>query len=186
MPHQERDVLRALAERREADPHDGEPVEEILAEAPGRDLLGEVAVRRGDDANVDAAGRIRAQPAYLEALEGAQELRLEIERELADLVEEERPSVGRLDRALAIGDRSGERTPDVTEELALDEGGGDRRAVEHHERAPGARALLVQRLRGELLAGPGLSLDERISMTSGSKRTRRTVFPNETVESARA
>ena len=51
---EERDVLAALAQRRHADGEDLEAVVEVLAEAPLGDLLLEVAVRRRDDAHVDA------------------------------------------------------------------------------------------------------------------------------------
>ena len=46
------DVVLAVAERRDADRKDVEPVEEILAETPRADELVEVAVRRGDDSHV--------------------------------------------------------------------------------------------------------------------------------------
>ena len=49
---EERHVLPALAERRDPDRHDGEPVVEVLAEAALRDGAAEVLVRRGDHADV--------------------------------------------------------------------------------------------------------------------------------------
>ena len=54
---EERDVLAALAERRDADADHVEPVVEVLAEAPLRDRAAEVLVRRGDDADVHLDGR---------------------------------------------------------------------------------------------------------------------------------
>src|SRR5690606_22358338 len=62
----------------------------------------------------------------------------------------------------AIRHRAGEGPPDVAEELGLDEGGREPRQVTHDERLPGAGTLLMQRLGAELLAGPGLSLDQHI------------------------
>ena len=78
--------------------HDVEPVEEILAEAPGLHLGGEIAVRRGDEAHVDVLGA-PADRLHLARLERAQDLRLDRERQLADLVDEERALVGLLEVA---------------------------------------------------------------------------------------
>ncbi len=93
---------RPLAERRHAHADDGEAVVEVVAEAALVDLALEVAVRRRDDAHVDALRCDVADAPDLALLERAQELRLELERELADLVEEDRAAVGRLEGAFAV------------------------------------------------------------------------------------
>ena len=49
----------------------------------------EVAVRRGDDAHVDCRLRPGADRPYRALLEDAQQLRLQSERHVADLVEED-------------------------------------------------------------------------------------------------
>src|SRR6185312_7260640 len=56
--------------------------------------------------------------------------------------------------------RTGERALLVTEQLALDQLGRDRGAVELHERAIRALGVLVDRARDQLLAGAVLSGDE--------------------------
>ena len=99
----------------------GEPVVEILAEAAVVDLAAQIAVRRGDDAHVDRdARRRRRRRRTSPRLEHAQELGLQVERQLADLVEEQRAAVGLLERAGAPRDRAGERAALVAEELALE------------------------------------------------------------------
>jgi hypothetical protein len=72
------------------DGHDVEAVVEVLAEAPGGDLLLEVAVGRGDEAHVDGDGLDAAHAVDLALLDRAQELHLHLDGDLADLVEEER------------------------------------------------------------------------------------------------
>ena len=62
-------------------------------------------MRGGDDADVDVDRLRLADAAHLAAIEHAQQLRLEVERELADLVEEQRAAVGGLDQALLVGAR---------------------------------------------------------------------------------
>ena len=47
------DVLAALAERRHAQRHHVQPMEQLLAEAAGGDLLLQVARRRGEHADID-------------------------------------------------------------------------------------------------------------------------------------
>ena len=89
--------------------------------APLLHLLLEVAVGRGDDAHVDGDLLLPADRLDAALLERAQQLRLQIDRQLADLVEEQRAAVGALERALAIRVGAGERAFDVTEQLRLDQ-----------------------------------------------------------------
>ena len=93
-------------------------------------------------------------------LEAAQQLRLVLERELAELVEEHRATIGALEHARAGRDRAGERAALVTEQLALDERRRDRAAIEHDERLAAPARARVERARDELLAGAGLAIDD--------------------------
>ena len=80
---------------------DVEAIEEILAEAARADLLAEILVRRGDDADVAFQRAVVADRRALALLEEAEELDLERERQLADLVEEQRPALRGGDAAPA-------------------------------------------------------------------------------------
>ena len=60
---EQRNVLAPLAQRRQGDRERVEPVVEVVAEAPRRDLGGEVAMRGGDDPHVDATRRRCRRPA---------------------------------------------------------------------------------------------------------------------------
>ena len=73
--------------------------------------------------------------------------------QVANLVQEDRAAVGQLELAAPERRRAGERALLVTEQLALDELGRDRRAVHLDERPRRERALAVD-VRGEqFLAG---------------------------------
>src|SRR5262249_14058978 len=72
----------------------------------------------------------------------------------------ERPPVGNFEPADLLPDRPGEGAPLVTEELALEETRGDRRAIQLDERPPSSRAEVVNLTRDELLPGTCLSLDQ--------------------------
>ena len=88
---------RALAQRGQADRHDVEPVEEVLAERALRDELLQIAVRRRDEAHVDADRLDAADALELALLQRAEELHLHLDGDLADLVEEERAAVRELE-----------------------------------------------------------------------------------------
>ena len=92
-----RDVVAPGPERRHGDGEDVEPVVEILAERPPRDLALEIPVRRGDDADVDGGRVVAAEPQHLTLLEDAQEAGLQRDGDVPDLVEEDRPGVGGLE-----------------------------------------------------------------------------------------
>src|SRR5206468_9847000 len=92
-----------------------------------------------------------ADPLELLLLQDAQQLRLELERDLADLVEEQRAAVGHLEAADLLGDGAGEGAPLVPEELALEQTRRNGGAVELHERAVAAVASVVDAPREQLL-----------------------------------
>ena len=88
---------------------------------PVLDLRVQVAVGRGDDAHVDGDVGLAADRAEPALLQDAQQLHLQVQRQLADLVEEERAAVGAAEAARAVGDGAGEGAAHVAEELALDQ-----------------------------------------------------------------
>ena len=97
-------------------------------------------VGRGDQADVDP-DRLGAADAHeLALLEHAQQLDLHLERQLADLVEEQRAAVGQLELADLARVRAGERPPLVAEQLGLQDLGRDRGAVDGQEAAWRPRA----------------------------------------------
>src|SRR5690606_23368371 len=108
-----------------------------------------------------------AEPAQRALLQDPQELHLGRERQLADLVEEERALVRLLEEPSLVGDRVGERAAPVAEELALEERLGDRAAVHGHEAPLLAGAAYVERAGHELLARAALALDQHRRRVGG-------------------
>ena len=137
---EQRDVLAPLAQRRHVHREHREPVKEIRAKPAALHLAREVAVGRGDHAHVDAVHAIAADALDLALLQRAQQLRLQLQRQLADLVEEQRAAVGDLELAGPIALRAGERARHVPEQLALGDADRQRGAVDVDERLVGARA----------------------------------------------
>src|SRR5690606_27987206 len=87
---EQRDVIVAIAERRQVQRDDVQPVVQVAAERAATDLLVEIAIRRRDDAHVDVDGLRRADGYDLALLQRAQQLHLQRGRHLGNLVEEER------------------------------------------------------------------------------------------------
>ena len=94
-----RDVLAALAQRRQLDVDDREAEVEVLAEVARLDLLHQVAVGGGDHPHVDLDDVVAADAPHLAVLQHAQELGLQVQPQLAELVEEDGAAVGALERA---------------------------------------------------------------------------------------
>ena len=118
---QQRDVLAALAQRRHRDLDRVQPEEEVLPEAARRDLRVEVGVGGRDDAHVGAPRARAADALELAGLEHAQQLGLQVQRDVGDLVEEQRAAVGQLEAADAVALGVGEGALDVAEQLALEQ-----------------------------------------------------------------
>src|SRR5690606_22592670 len=115
------DVLGSLAQRRDDEVKDVEPMEEVEAERALRDRSLEIAVGRRDHPHVHLAILGAADPPEAHRLEDPQQLALHAEAEVGDLVEEDGAAVGELEQA-SLGDLGvGERAALVPEELALRE-----------------------------------------------------------------
>ena len=161
------DVLGTLAQRRDLDRHHAQPVEQVLAEAAVAHVLVEVAVRRRDDAHVDLLGALAADRRDLVALQHAQQLGLQVERHVADLVEEERAARRLAEASRARIDGAGEGALLVAEEFALEQLARDRRRVHRDEGARRARRRLVDRARHQFLAGAALAGDQHRDVARG-------------------
>ena len=134
MAREREEIERAVAEWSDGEGRDVEAVVEVLAETPLRHRMLQVRVRRRDEANVHRDRAPRPDAHDLPLLEHAEQLHLRLEREIADLVEEERPAVRSLEPARLARERARERALLVTEQLALEERRRQRAAVDGDER----------------------------------------------------
>ena len=71
--------------------------------------------------HVHLLGLAPADPPDLALLQHPEQLGLEVERQVADLVEQQRALVGQLEQAGAVGGGAGERALAVAEELGLEQ-----------------------------------------------------------------
>ncbi len=152
-------VVAPFAQGQRLDRKHVEAEVEVLAKASALHLLLQVAVGGRDHAHVDGAGALLADALEMALLQHAQQLALQLERDFADLVEEQRAAVGELEAADAVAQRAGERALHVAEELALEQFARDRRAVDADQRPVAPLARLVDGARDQLLAGAGFAGD---------------------------
>ena len=101
MRGEQRDILLAVAQRRQVERDDVEAVEEVFAEAALFDGLLQVDVGGGDDADVDLDFVGAAEMHEAAVLQHAQDLGLHIHAHGADFVEEQRAADRRLRRGLS-------------------------------------------------------------------------------------
>lgn len=111
-------------------------------------------MRGGDDSSVELLPGVRSEPTKLTSFKRAEELRLKVDGELANLIQEERAAARVLQDACLRIDRAGKRTSNVTKELRFDELRSDGAGVKDRERTVLPRAVFVDGARQELLAGP--------------------------------
>ena len=108
-----------FAERRIHDREHVETVVEIAAKLLVRNHRDEVPVRGGQQPDIDANRPGAAEPFELLLLQHTQQLRLQLQRNIADLVQEERAAVRHLEAADPLGDCPGKGALLVSEELAF-------------------------------------------------------------------
>ena len=139
---------------------DVQPVEQILAEPSLLHRLLQIDVRGRDDADIDLDDFHAAEAHELALLHHAQQLGLRLERNVADLVEEDAALVGEVEEPLLRIHRSGERALHVAEERRFQQVGRQVAGVHRHERAILPLRVRVNGAGDELFAGAALALNE--------------------------
>ena len=158
---QEWDVFGTFPQRGHHQIHHVQPIEQIFAKPPGPNLRFERSVRGRNQTDIGAALARLAEPLVGLIVEEAEQTGLCIGGELADFVEEQRPTLGFMDLPRHIRDRSGERAPFVAEQRARHQIARQRRTVDDHERRIGAGAVGAHPAREDVLPGPAFPPEEQ-------------------------
>src|SRR5207249_8813694 len=98
-----------------------------------------------------------AEPAEFLRLENLEQLGLELRRQLADLIEEDRAVIGQLEQADLPFLGVGIRTLFVSEQFGIEERRREAGAVDLDERTTGAGREIVDHARGPALPRPALA-----------------------------
>src|ERR1017187_6862306 len=105
---QKRNILFALAQRRNVHGHHVEAVIEVLAKGALLKRGAQILVGGGHHAHVDMAGDVAAQALELALLQHAQQFHLDGRGHVADFIQEDRAGIGLLELARLGAHRAGE------------------------------------------------------------------------------
>ena len=153
------DVFRPIAEWRDGNLDAVQPVEEIQPEPALRHQLRQSLIGRGNDPNIDAAGRGPAYAFDRHLLDGPQQFGLGGRRQIRDFVQKQRPFVRMLEFASPRSNTS--RNPLLyPEQLRLQQRVDDGRTVDGHEWPVSSNAQVVNLASHQLLAGSGFAFNE--------------------------
>src|SRR5713226_63306 len=158
--YQQWDVALAVAQWRQFDLHHVQAEVEVLPERTGAESRFQIAVGGRDDPDVDVHPIGGPDRFDLPLLQGAQQLGLQVHRQVANLVQEQRALVGYRQQALLGLHGSGKGPFDVAEQLRFDQRGHQRRAIYRDKRLLPARPRIVDRARHQFLARSALALDQ--------------------------
>ena len=164
---QDRDIARALAQRRQLKINDVKPEIEVLAETALADLVIHVAVRGGQETDIDLDRLSSADAVDLPLLNGAEQLGLQPRVHLGDLVQQQGPTARFLEASDAAGDGAGKGAFLMAEEFTLQEVLRDRGTVDGDEGLGGALGMTMDETRHDLLAGTRLAGDQHAGVGPG-------------------
>ena len=135
-------------------------MKKIRPEAPGCERELQIGIGGADYRDVDRFADRAAESAHRPLLEHLEQLGLQRLGQQAHFVQKDcAPMRGPKQAGLGLPG-IGEGTALEPEQLSLEQGIGNRRAVDVHERAAGARAVPVDQLRDQPFARPSLALNQ--------------------------
>src|ERR1035437_1101646 len=164
-------VRGVVAQRRHLDVEDVESVEEVPTQLAAGHRLLRVLVGRCDYAHVNRCFGFAPEAAQPAVFQHAEQLGLCGGWHLANLVEQQRSLFRKFETAGASLDCSGERALLVAEDLALDQGRWDCRAVNRDKGLRASGAEVVQGARDEFLAGAALARNQDGNIGRGDALT---------------
>ena len=162
-----------LAQRRQMHSDHVESIEQVGAEAAALDLFFQVAIGGRQHARV-YRHRFRGADGdhftlHLPLLQHPQQFDLNRRRRLADFVEEERALIGRGEETGLVFHGTGEGALHVTEEFTLQQGLGERTAVDREKAVVRSRAQLVDVSRNHFLPRSRLAGDQHRGIRRGDR-----------------
>src|SRR6266542_3555159 len=163
---QERNIFRALPQRRNAESDRVDAEVQVLAQLAVAQRGVQIDVRRAYETEIDADDAIAANRTVLALLQHAQQLRLEIWRHFANLIQQQRAPLRHLEEAFLVRLRPGEGPLLVPEQLGLDQVFRNRGAIDLDEGALGALAVVVDRVGDQLLASAVLPLNKDVGVAA--------------------
>src|SRR5215471_13464594 len=135
MIDQNLDITQALAERRDSDLDNADPEIQVLAETSFRHFLLQIPIGRRHEPDVHRTRLVVAEAVHRTLFQHAEQVRLQIQRHLADLVEAEHAAIGKFKAAwLSFSRRAGIGAWGMSEQFTAKKLFRDRTAIEGDER----------------------------------------------------
>src|SRR5208337_3018652 len=160
MMYQQRDVLAPFAQCGNPNRKDIQPVKKIGTEFLLLNQSIQIPIGGGNQTRVRREGLRTSQPFELALLQDAQQLGLELKRNLANLIQEYGSPIGQLKAADPLRDGAGEGAALMSEELTLQQSRRNGGAVQFHEGTGMPRAEIMERTGNQLFARPRLAIDK--------------------------
>ena len=167
MLSQQRNVLHALGQWRQAQADHVQTVEEVIPKEPLGHTCLQVLMRSGNHPHAALHGLIASHAIEVTFGQHPQQPRLHFGRHVADLVQKERSPFGLLETATPQGLCAREGAPFVPEQFRFHQVTRDGRHVDRHERPFGPHAVLMQCPRHPFLARAGLAGQQHSGIGSG-------------------
>src|SRR5690349_3549145 len=150
----------------------------VRPEAARGNSLREIAVRGGDDADVDCYVCSSADAAHGAFLQHPQQLRLCGKIQRINFVEKERPAGSFFEKTAAVFVSAGERAALMAEEFGFDQCFGDRRAVDIYKRCIMSWTQVVNCTCGQFFSGTGCAGDQDRRISGGDSLDDGKEFPH--------
>src|SRR5260370_19159287 len=119
MLHKLRDISFPVAERRQRNRENIQPIVEVFAEFTVLDHLPQVSIGGGHDANVHLSGACTADCFELALLEHSEDLRLKFQRHISDFVEKQSATIRQREAPNVRIEGARESSPFIPEKLAF-------------------------------------------------------------------
>ena len=160
MLQQDGHVINPVPKRRQVDADDVDAIVEVGAELPLLNVGFEISCGGREDTDVELPRLRLPDPPDLSLLQRPEEFYLKSLRQLADLVQEQRPALCLLKQSRPVARSARERTLHMTEELGLQQILGNGATVDRDERTIGTSRRLVYEPRHEFFPRSTLTRDQ--------------------------
>ena len=170
MSRKQRDVFLAFAQRRHHKGNHVQTVKKILTEVPLGDFFLQVFVGRSNHAHVDGDGVVASHRNKSLLFQGTQYFGLRLQTHVSDFIQKQGSAISLLKLAFFVRRRPRKRRFAMPEELAVDQVFWNRGAVHLDKHFIFARALHVDGVRDQFLAGARLAVDQHATVGGRHQR----------------
>ncbi|MNZ65461.1 hypothetical protein D3C78_836560 [compost metagenome] len=158
---QQRNIFRALRQRRDLEIDDVQAVVEIFAELFTLHRFWQIAVSSRDNPYVNVDITVAAQRAHFALLQHAQQFDLQWRGHITNFIEEKRPAFCGLEKPFPAAHRARKRAARMPKEFRFKKLFRQRTAVDGDKCVFAAWAGVVNRLRQDLFPGPALPINQQ-------------------------